>query len=256
MSMLSQPLDKALLQSDKLEFAGFQSFLECEKIDFKYKENSSFVLQDFNFQLIKGQKVGIIGRTGSGKSTAVDIIMGLLPPTNGRMLVDGVDIYDPENVEFLRKWRACVAHVPQNIYLADSSLKENIAFGIPCKDIDLDRVKLVSQKAQISSLIDDLDDGYSTFVGERGVRLSGGQKQRIAIARAFYKNADVLVFDEATSALDNATEDSVMATINRLKSNCTVLLVAHRLSTLRDCDRVIEIESGKVVADKPPQQIF
>jgi ATP-binding cassette subfamily B protein len=189
--------------------------------------------------------VGFVGSTGSGKSTTLDLLMGLLPPTEGALLVDG----QPLTGRYLRAWQRTIAHVPQNIYLADTTLAENIAFGVPKVDIDAERVKQAARQAQVADFIESRPEGYEAFVGERGIRLSGGQRQRIGIARALYKQASILVFDEATSALDNATEQSVMDAIDGLDRDLTILLIAHRLTTVRHCDMIVELENGKVVAE-------
>jgi ATP-binding cassette subfamily B protein len=172
--------------------------------------------------------------------------MGLLRPREGRILVDGVYIHDPEHPERLSAWRSTIAHVPQSIYLADSSIAQNIAFGLHMDQIDSWRVKLAAEQAQIAGFIESSPDGYNSFVGERGIRLSGGQRQRIAIARALYKQAQVLVFDEATSALDNETEGAVMDAIKDLSIELTIIIVAHRLNTIARCDHVFELNNGKV----------
>ena len=185
-----------------------------------------------------------MGRTGSGKSTMLDLLMGLLLPTEGELLVDDQLICDNR----IRVWQKTIAHVPQSIYLADSTIAENIAFGVPSEAIDQARVKQAAERAQISDFIEGFSDGYNAFVGERGVRLSGGQRQRLGIARALYKQATVLVFDEATSALDNMTEQSVMKALEELSGDLTVLLVAHRLTTVQACDFIIELEQGRVLA--------
>ena len=194
-------------------------------------------------EIKKGSCVGFIGKTGSGKSTLLDIIMGLLSPTSGNILVDN-EIINSENH---RSWQSRVAHVPQSIFLSDTSIAENIAFGIPYKSIDHNKVKLAAQKSQLDETIMTWENGYKTIVGERGVRLSGGQRQRIGIARALYKNADVLVFDEATSALDNKTEGEIINAIESLGQNLTIILVAHRLTTLKYCDMIYEIENGEII---------
>ena len=188
--------------------------------------------------------MGFVGSTGSGKSTALDLLMGLLAPTEGELLVDG----EPIVGERVRAWQNAIAHVPQSIFLADTSLAENIAFGVPRNAIDLDRVRQAARLAQIAEFIESRPEGYDARVGERGIQLSGGQRQRIGIARALYKQASVLVFDEATSALDNATEQSVMDAIEGLDRELTILLIAHRLSTVRRCDMIVEIGEGRVVA--------
>ena len=198
--------------------------------------------KNINIKIKKGSKIGVIGRTGGGKSTLLDILMSLLAPDLGRLEVDGV-VIDEKN---RTKWQSRIAHVPQSIFLADISVAENIAFGVHINDIDFERVKKAAAQAQIAETIEEWERGYLTKVGERGVRLSGGQRQRIGIARALYKHADVLVFDEATSALDGETENLVMNELDKLGQNLTIVMIAHRISTLINCDWVIEIEDGKV----------
>jgi ATP-binding cassette subfamily B protein len=169
--------------------------------------------------------------------------MGLLNPTHGNIEVDGIKI-DQRNY---RKFQSKIAHVPQNIYLADTTIAENIAFGIPIKNINIANIKLAAKKAQISDTIESWEMGYNTNIGERGVRISGGQRQRIGIARALYKNASIIVFDEATSALDNATEEEVMKSIEKIGDDITMIIVAHRLTTLKNCDMIFDIKNGEVV---------
>jgi ATP-binding cassette, subfamily B, bacterial PglK len=183
-------------------------------------------------------------------------LMGLLLPSAGRILVDGEDLHDPEHPERLSAWRATIAHVPQSIYLADSSFAENIAFGLPTDQIDKQRVRLAADQAQIAGFIESSPAGYKAFVGERGIRLSGGQRQRIGIARALYKQASVLVFDEATSALDNATEAALMESIESLSRELTIVMIAHRLTTIECCDRVIELEVGIIKTQGTAQQVL
>ena len=209
-----------------------------------------------NLEIQRGESIGIVGSTGSGKSTLTDLIMGLLEPTHGIMSVDGLDIHDLQHPERLSSWRAVISHVPQNIYMSDSSVAENIAFGVPLEEIDYNRVKYSAKQAQISSFIEDMPNGYETFVGEQGVRLSGGQRQRIGIARALYKQSKILIFDEATSALDTSTEKSVISALNDLNDNLTIVMVAHRLSTLLNCDRVIRLEQGIVLDDGHPDRFL
>jgi ABC-type multidrug transport system fused ATPase/permease subunit len=178
--------------------------------------------------------------------------MGLLLPTKGELLVDGEPMSGPR----IRSWQRAIAHVPQNIFLADRSVAENIALGVPVDAIDRDRVRLAARQAQIADFIEARPEGYDAWVGERGIRLSGGQRQRIGIARALYKNASVLILDEATSALDNATEQSVMDAIEALDRHLTVLLIAHRLSTVRRCDSIVELEQGRVVAQGTYEELL
>ena len=178
--------------------------------------------------------------------------MGLLTPTSGKILLDGHDLHAAEHPERLSSWRANIAHVPQSIYLADSSIAENIAFGLPRDQIDMSLVRQAAEQAQIAGFIESSPEGYNSLVGERGICLSGGQRQRIGIARALYKQAQVLVFDEATSALDTSTEKAVMQAIEGLSEELTILMIAHRLSTVESCDRVIKLDQGSVVSDGPP----
>ena len=182
--------------------------------------------------------------------------MGLLIPTDGRLLIDGANVHDPDCPDRLHAWLATIAHVPQNIYLADSSIAENIAFGTPHDQIDFERVKRSAAHAQIASYIESSPEGYETFVGERGIRLSGGQRQRIGIARALYREAQVLVLDEATSALDIGTEEAVMNAVDALSKELTIIMIAHRLSTVKRCDRVICFENGNITDEGPPERIL
>jgi ATP-binding cassette subfamily B protein len=190
--------------------------------------------------------------TGSGKSTLLDIIMGLLPPTSGKLIID----QQPINKQNNRSWQAHIAHVPQNIFLSDGSIEENIAFGIAKEKIDYQRVKKAAKQAQIAELIEEWKEGYQTFIGERGVRLSGGQRQRIGIARALYKEANVLIFDEATSALDSETEREVMKAIKNLGKEITVLIIAHRLTTLKECDKIIKLDKNQTIHEGSYREII
>lgn len=220
----------------------FNREIVFDDMSFRYATHLPWILRGISIQIPKGSRIGFIGTTGSGKSTLLDIVMGLLEPSEGAMRVDGEAI-DRENQ---RGWQLHIAHVPQSIFLADTSIAENIAFGIPYDCIDHDRVREAATQAQIAETIESWAMQYKTVVGERGVRLSGGQRQRIGIARALYKKADVIVFDEATSALDNETEQAVMDAIERLGDDQTILIVAHRLSTLNKCTKIIELSDGQV----------
>ena len=231
------------LANEKVEPLSFKKSIDLENIDFKYKEGLPNVLNKINLNIPKGTKLGIIGTTGSGKSTLLDIIMGLLSPTCGVLKVDGNKI----DKKTMRAWQKNIAHVPQFIYLSDTTVEENIAFGVPEDKIDHDLIKEVALRAQISETIESMPDRYKTIVGERGIRLSGGQRQRIGIARALYKNAGIIIFDEATSSLDNKTEYQVMEQISKVYDKITIVIIAHRLSTLNGCDSIIEIEDGKIV---------
>jgi ATP-binding cassette subfamily B protein len=222
----------------------FEKSIVFHDIHFAYGGSEGPVLENLNLTIPKGSTVGFVGATGSGKSTVVDLLMGLLEPKSGQILIDDVPL-DSTN---RRAWRRNIAHVPQAIFLADASLAQNIAFGVPRASIDLEGVARAAEAAQISDLAGASSAGYDSGVGERGIRLSGGQRQRIGIARALYKQASVLVFDEATSALDRATEQSVMEAVQGLGPDKTIILVAHRLSTLRGCDLIFMLEAGEVSA--------
>ena len=221
----------------------FEHDIKLNNVSFQYAKQSPMVLKNVDVTISKGSRVGFMGSTGSGKSTLIDVVMSLLKPTQGSLDIDGQAITTSNH----RAWHAHLSHVPQSIFLADSSIAENIAFGVPKVLIDMQRVQLAAQQAQIAQTIAGWQDGYETFVGERGVRLSGGQRQRIGIARALYKQANVIIFDEATSALDNATEREVMQAIDGLGGELTVIIVAHRLSTLKHCSHIIELKHGEVV---------
>jgi ATP-binding cassette, subfamily B, bacterial PglK len=242
LNLLGQPLPEYADQPPPKPIS-FEREFKLTELNFRYTEESPWVLKNINLSLKKGARIGFIGVTGSGKSTLLDIIMGLLPPTNGKLIIDQQSI----NSQNLRAWQAHIAHVPQNIYLSDGSIEENIAFGISKKQIDYQRVKEAAQQAQIAELIEEWKDGYQTLVGERGVRLSGGQRQRIGIARALYKKANILIFDEATSALDNETEREVMEAIGDLGKEITVLIIAHRLTTLKGCDKIVKLDKNYTV---------
>jgi ATP-binding cassette subfamily B protein len=247
--LLEQPLPQ---QQELAEPLTLHQSLRLQAVRFRYAPDLPEVLQGVDLEIRRGDRIGLIGSTGSGKSTLVDLLMGLLVPSAGRLLVDGLDLHDPAHAERLAGWRAAVAHVPQSIYLADSSIAENIAFGVPRQAIDLSRVKQAAEQAQIAGFIESSPEGYASFVGERGIRLSGGQRQRIGIARALYKQASVIVLDEATSALDTATEDSVIEALEGLSRQLTVVMIAHRLSTVARCDLVIRLEQGCIAAEGPP----
>lgn len=245
LELIAQPLPSNRSQGRGAPLALMQG-LRFQAVHFAYGPELPEVLRGIDLEIGRGERIGIIGSTGSGKSTTLDLLMGLLLPTGGRILVDGEDLHDPEHPERLSAWRATIAHVPQSIYLADSSIAENIAFGLPKDQIDILKVRLAADQAQIAGFIESSPAGYNSFVGERGIRLSGGQRQRIGIARALYKQAQVLVFDEATSALDNETELAVMEAIEGLSKELTILMIAHRLSTVQRCDLVIELGHGAV----------
>lgn len=221
----------------------FRDAICFDNVCFQYSSDSPWVLNGINLTIPKGMRIGFVGSTGSGKSTALDMLMSLIEPTQGRILVDGQEIVG----EHRRAWQRTIAHVPQSIYLADATIAENIAFGVPPGQIDLGNVRQAAEQAHIAEFIEATPRGYNAIVGERGVRLSGGQRQRIGIARALYKKATVLVFDEATSALDSETESAVMESIENLNSDITIMIIAHRLTTLQHCGTIVQLERGQIV---------
>ncbi len=242
LDLLDQPMPVHALAQAANKPMAFQTAITLKDLGFRYSPQGPWVLRQINLQIPKGSRVGFVGVTGSGKSTLLDIVMGLLVPTEGGLLIDGLAVSQQNP----RAWQAHISHVPQQIYLADTSVTENIAFGLPAELIDLKRVEQAAQRAQISQTIESWSKGYDTLVGEHGVRLSGGQRQRIGLARAFYKLADVIILDEATSALDNETEASVMQALETLGREITILIIAHRLTTLKNCDRIVQLEAGGI----------
>jgi ABC-type multidrug transport system fused ATPase/permease subunit len=240
LSFLDQPLSSEMIEIDKNSIP-FKDEIKFDNVSFGY--GIPFIIKDINITIKKGTRVGFIGATGSGKSTLLDLLMGLLKPTAGKISVDGVEISGMN----CRPWQNHIAHVPQSIYLADCSIMENIAFGLPLDKINLIKIKEVCDQARISDWIESLQAGYKTVIGERGVSISGGQRQRIGIARALYKNADVIIFDEATSALDVETERAVMESIELLSKDLTILIVAHRLSTLQKCSEIYRIDGDQTI---------
>jgi ATP-binding cassette subfamily B protein len=236
LELLAQPLPAHAGQANPAPIP-FDRAIELRDIGFRYGPDLPWVLRHFNLAIPKGSRIGLKGTTGSGKSTLTDLVMGLLDPTEGAVIVDGQPLSDANR----RSWQVRVAHVPQTIFLADTTIAANIAFGIPGEHIDMERVREAARQAQIADEIASWPEQYETRVGERGIRLSGGQRQRIGIARALYKRASVIVFDEATSALDNETEQSVIASIEALGRDVTLLMIAHRLTTLRSCDAVVDV---------------
>ncbi|MBI5450715.1 MAG: ABC transporter ATP-binding protein [Gammaproteobacteria bacterium] len=243
LNLLEQPLPDDAYTSLPTPLM-FQNTICFENLRFQYGSDGPWVLDGINLTISKGARIGFVGSTGSGKSTALDLLMSLLEPTQGRILVDG----QPISGKHRRAWQRTIAHVPQSIYLADATIAENIAFGVPSDQIDLDLVRRVAKQAQIAEFIESRLEGYGAFVGERGIRLSGGQRQRIGIARALYKQATVIIFDEATSALDSSTEKAVMSAIENLDRTLTILIIAHRITTLQNCDMIVQLEHGQVVS--------
>lgn len=248
MLLLEQPYPKNL-KVDLKQSINFKNSISLREISFKYSSDSPWIVNNFSIDILAGTSIGFIGSTGSGKSTLMDLIMTLLTPSKGKILIDNVEITS----ENYRNWQANIAHIPQTIFLNDATILENIAFGVPIEKIDKALVRKVAKQAQIHSTIESWDQNYNTMVGERGVRISGGQRQRIGIARALYKQVDVMIMDEATSALDNETERVIMESLFKEYSNLTILMVAHRLSSLKNCDQIIEIDSGLIKRQFKPE---
>jgi ATP-binding cassette subfamily B protein len=239
--LLKQPVSSRFVGT-RTEVPPLSKALELHHLQFQYNPDQPPALRDINIHIPRGARIGLVGRSGSGKTTLMDLLMGLLQPTSGWISVDGVKL-DETNI---LSWQAQVAHVPQHIFLLDSTILENVAFGTDIAKIDYDQVREACRLAELDEFVIGLPQGYETLVGERGVRLSGGQRQRIGIARALYKKSSVLILDEATSALDDATEASVIRSVQRLGREYTVVMVAHRVTTLRECDTIYRLDSGIV----------
>ena len=228
-SLLKRPINCHRYSKDLL-IGNFKNRIEFKNVSFRYSPNSPLVLQNINLTIMRGERIGIVGSTGGGKSTFIDLLMGLLNPTEGKIFIDGIELKN----EKLQQWQQQIAHVPQSIYLADGTVKENIAFGQPEEEIDMARVEASASKAQLTKAIALMSNGFDKAVGERGEQLSGGQRQRIGLARALYKNRDIFIFDEATSALDGRTEQLIMNEIDKLDKDYTMFIVAHRPPPYRD----------------------
>lgn len=230
---------------DETEPLTFKQEIRLSNLTFTYPTANRPALSDVSLRIPQNQSIGLVGRTGSGKTTLADVILGLYPPDSGSIAVDGVQLIERNE----RAWRKRVGYVPQTVFLTNASVTRNIALGIPENQIDHEAVLRSARMAQADEFIQTMPDGYDTVVGERGVKLSGGQRQRLGIARALYHNPDVLVFDEATSALDGMTEDAVMQAVQTLSAERTMILIAHRLRTVQACDRIVMLDSGRIVAD-------
>lgn len=217
----------------------FEERLQIKDVRWKYPAGQDDVLRGLNMEIRKGESVALIGPSGAGKTTLADVVLGLLKPQEGQILLDGVDVY-----QNLAGWAKIIGYVPQAVYLTDDTIRGNVAFGIYEKDIDDEKIWQALEEAQLADFVRGLEKGLDTMVGERGVRLSGGQRQRIAIARALYENPQILVLDEATSALDTETETAVMEAIDSLHGSKTMIIVAHRLTTIRNCDAIFEVNGG------------
>ena len=221
----------------------FKQHITLNNVTFRYPEAQGDALKRISLQIERGKAVAFVGSSGAGKTTLVDLLLGILNPTSGQICIDGKDVQ-----ENLRGWQARLGYIPQQIYLSDSTIANNIAFGVPEEKVSLNQVIEVARIAQLDEFVHSLPQGYDTVIGESGVRLSGGQRQRIGIARALYHAPDVLVMDEATSALDNKTERFFMEALQQLRARYTIIMIAHRLSTVKECDELFMMENGKVTA--------
>ncbi|NBB77333.1 MAG: ATP-binding cassette domain-containing protein, partial [Bacteroidetes bacterium] len=232
--------EKILKESDRMPL---ESEIKIENVSFRYPKSEDYAVKNINLKIDKGSAIAFVGESGAGKTTMVDIILGLLTPETGKIYVDGTDIEDN-----LRGWMKNIGYIQQSNYLMDEKIFRNIAFGIPDQEIDQKKLQQAIEAAQLTELIERLPRGLKTRVGERGVRLSGGQKQRVSIARALYNNPQVLIMDEATSALDNITEKYVIEAIERLRGDRTIIMIAHRLTTVRNCDIIYMMDEGEIIA--------
>jgi len=242
----NQDLKTRIKELNKSIEMNLNNELIFKNVNFKYlhdKKKDSFNLVNLNFSIKKNETIGIVGRSGSGKSTIIDLIAGLILPDKGEILIDEKKVTD-DNKFF---WQKNISLVSQSIYLADSSIKENIAFGIPYEEIDNKKINETIEKSQISDFVNQLPNGMDTIIGERGVQLSGGQRQRIGIARSLYYESNLIIFDEATSSLDGLTEEAVIKSINNIQNIKTVVIVAHRLASVKNCHKIYFIDKGKII---------
>lgn len=247
-------IEKLMQQKKQKENASLQIVLKnsilVDKVSFHYPENEKWILHQASLEILKNHSIGLIGESGAGKTTLVDIILGLLEPQNGSVRIDGVDIR-----KHIQSWHQCIGYIPQTIYLMDDTIRANIAFGVSEAQIDEAQLDRALREAQLDKFVHSLPEGMNTVIGERGVKLSGGQRQRIGIARALYRNPQVLILDEATSALDNETEKEVMEAIDGLHGQRTLIVIAHRLTTIQNCDVIYEVGDGMIVK-RTHQEIF
>ena len=219
--------------------------IDLKNINFRYSDSNPFILRDINLNIKKGTTIGLIGESGIGKTTLINIILGLIQPTKGSIHVDGISI--SENI---KSWQSQIGYVPQNIYLADDTIKKNIAFALPEEKIDNNLVKKAVMNAKLDDLINSLNNGLDTNVGEFGDKISGGQRQRIAIARALYTDPKVLILDECTNSLDVKNEKQILNEVNSFKGKKTIIMITHRLLTLENCDRIYRVDKEGLELEK------
>ena len=229
----------------------FQEEINLTNLSFSYPVRKEFSLSKISMTIKKEDFIGIIGETGSGKSTLINLLIGLLKPTEGKVEVDKLNINSN-----LPEWYKKIGYVPQSVYLMDDTIRKNIAFGLREDDIDDALIKQAVEKASLNKFLDNLTDGLETIVGEKGIRLSGGQQQRIGIARALYRDPEILILDEATSSLDNLTEKKIMDSVQSLKRKKTLIIVTHRLTTVNKCDKIFFINKGKITKQESPKEVL
>lgn len=237
--------DSVYMDDEKHKINVLNDKIEFVDVNYKYPTSSDYILEDANITVMKGTSIGIIGASGAGKTTAIDVLLGLLKPKSGKVLVDGTDIEMD-----IDGWLSNIGYIPQSIFLLDGSIRDNVAFGIDVDKVDDKAVWNALREAALEDFVKSLPDGLNTQIGERGLRVSGGQRQRIGIARALYNDPAVLVFDEATSALDNDTEKAIMESINRFHGLKTLIIIAHRLTTIKNCDSIYRVKNGKIIKER------
>jgi ATP-binding cassette subfamily C protein len=242
LKLLEKKAREFLERRKKSQKIDFKDKIEIRDLHYSYPESSEQALNGISVTIPKGKAVAFVGESGAGKTTIVDLLLGLMEPTSGKIIVDGIDIHDN-----LSGWQKNIGYIPQSIYLADDTLRRNIAFGLPDKEIDDEKIKKAVRSAQLGKLLKNLPNGLDTMIGEHGARLSGGQRQRVGIARALYHDPEVLVMDEATSALDNITEQQVTDAIQALIGERTIIMIAHRLTTVMNCNQLYLMENGKII---------
>jgi ABC-type multidrug transport system fused ATPase/permease subunit len=240
-------ITKELPKDIRIKKHSFQ-LLDLQNVSFRYPGMRELILRGINLKIHKGESLGLIGTSGVGKTTFIDMLMGLLEPEEGKIFLDNELL----SGKVLHQWRSQIAYIPQQIFIIDDSLKKNVALGVPDEIIDVKKVELALKQSQLFSLLGQLSQGVDTLLGERGIRLSGGQRQRVALARAFYHDREVLIMDEATSALDNETEKEIVSEIQLLKGKKTLIVIAHRFSTIEHCGRILRLERGRFIEENVP----
>ena len=247
LDMVNLPSLSCKNNSGVVPITQFSSF-KVTDLSYIYPNSLSSSLKNVSFSISKGDKVGLIGETGSGKSTLVNIILGLLPYSSGSISINNIPV---SGINLINSWNHLASYVPQDIYLSDCTIIENIAIGLSTDNISWNHAIESAKKAFIHDFITSLPEGYDTLIGERGVKLSGGQRQRLGLARAFYRNSSLVILDEATSALDSDTESSVMSSLQNFDKDTTIILIAHRLSTLQACNKILKVQNGSVISVNP-----